>query len=40
MKLKIMNSTHFHLLMNFTAHFEYGCDAIPKNVVKQVLPHT
>lgn len=35
-----MNSTHFHLLMNFTAHFEYGCDAIPKNVVKQVLPHT
>lgn len=35
-----MNSVHSHLLMNFTAHFEYGCDAIPKNVVKQVLPHT
>lgn len=36
-----MNSVHSHLLnMNITAHFKYGCDAIPKNVVKQVLPHT
>lgn len=35
-----MNSVHSHLLnMNITAHFKYGCDAIPKNVVKQVLPH-